>query len=90
KNPNVGWEKVYETLSYIDIKNLAPWVKCPVLMGIGLVDDVCPPHINFAMYNNLSVPKQYIVYPTAGHGLPDEYNKYKYEWMKLKLGLSTK
>ncbi|MDX2189798.1 MAG: acetylxylan esterase, partial [Bacteroidota bacterium] len=46
KNPNVGWEKVYETLSYIDIKNLAPWVKCPVLMGIGLVDDVCPPHIN--------------------------------------------
>ncbi|MDX2197308.1 MAG: acetylxylan esterase [Cytophagales bacterium] len=79
------WDKVYHTLSYIDIKNLAPWVKCPVLMGVGLKDDICPPHINFAMYNNLSVPKQYVIYPHAGHGLPDEYTNVKFEFIRQKL-----
>jgi cephalosporin-C deacetylase len=87
KHPEVGENKVFETLSYIDIKNLAPWVKCPTLMAIGLVDNVCPPHINFAAYNQLNVPKEYIVYPISGHGIPQEYHKLKYEWIKKKLGM---
>jgi len=29
--------------------------------------------INFAAYNQLNVPKHYIAYPYAGHGLPGEY-----------------
>ena len=86
-HPEVGWKKVYETLSYIDIKNLAPWVKCQVLMGVGLVDDVCPPHINFAAYNQMKVKKEYIVYPTSGHGIPSEYHTFKYQWIKKELGM---
>jgi cephalosporin-C deacetylase len=73
---------VFHTLSYIDIKNLAPWIKAPVLMSIGLRDRTCPPHINFAAYNQLSVPKQYIVYPDAGHGLPGIYNKVKFDYIR--------
>ncbi len=86
KNPDFGWDKVFETLRYFDIKNLAPWVKCPVLMSIGLKDTTCPPHINFAAYNQLKVPKEYVVYPESGHGLPSEYMKAKVDWMKIELG----
>lgn len=87
KNPQVGWAKVYETLSYIDIKNLAPYIKCPTFMGIGLIDDICPPHINFAAYNQIKTPKEYIVYPKNGHGLPAEYHTLKYVWLKKQWGM---
>lgn len=84
-NPDFGWKKIYENLSYFDIKNLAPWVRCPVFMSMGLVDNVCPPHINFAAYNQLSAPKSYEVFPFSGHGLPSEYKAIKYNWMKKEL-----
>lgn len=87
KHPEVGWERVYRTLSYIDIKNLAPWVKAPVLMSIGLEDPVCPPHINFAAYNQLPAPKKYIAYPRAGHGLPGEHYEALMRWIREGLGL---
>lgn len=84
-NPGFGWNKIFENLSYFDIKNLAPWVKCPVYMSVGLKDVTCPPHINFAAYNQITSAKSYFVYPEAGHGLPPEYNVAKYEWMKREL-----
>jgi len=74
-------------LSYIDIKNLAPWIKAPVLMSIGLKDETCPPHINFAAFNQLTVPKEYIVYPEAGHGLPGINNEVKYDYIRKNFGL---
>ena len=84
-NKVFGWNGIFETLSYFDIKNLAPWIKCPVFMQIGLKDPTCPPHINFAAYNQLSVPKSYIAYPEAGHGLLPIATTRKYEWMKKEL-----
>jgi cephalosporin-C deacetylase-like acetyl esterase len=86
-HPQTSWEEVYHTLSYIDIKNLAPRIKAPVYMFAGLMDETCPPHINFAAYNNLTTKKQYKVYPYAGHNLPDEYNRQKYQWIKEQLGM---
>ena len=73
EHPEIPEELIYKNLSYIDIKNLAPWIKAPVRMAIGLMDRTCPPHINFAAYNQVRGPKEYIVYPEAGHGLPPEY-----------------
>lgn len=87
QHPEISWETVYNTLSYIDIKNLAPWIKCPVLMGIGLRDAVCPPHINMAAYNQLTVPKTYFAYPEAGHWVEQPFHTYKMEWYKKGLGL---
>lgn len=83
------WDQVYYTLSYIDIKNLAPWIKAPMFMGVGLVDNVCPPHINFAAYNQVSSPKSYLVYPTSGHSLPDDFYKKKMEWIRARFGMKT-
>jgi len=82
------WNQVYTTLSYIDIKNLAPWIKAPMLMGAGLVDDVCPPHINFAAYNQVKSDKKYIVYPLSGHGLPQDFYIKKMEWIRSQFGMN--
>jgi cephalosporin-C deacetylase len=67
------------------VKNLAGWIKCPVFMAVGLKDTTCPPHINFAAYNQITSPKSYFVYPESGHGLPSEYAIAKYAWMKVEL-----
>lgn len=81
------WDQVYTTLSYIDIKNLAPWIKAPMLMGAGLVDNVCPPHINFAAYNQVTSAKSYIVYPFSGHNLPQDFYIKKMDWIRTQFGL---
>ena len=81
------WDEVYYTLSYFDIKNLAPMIRAPLIMGVGLMDDVCPPHINFAAYNNVTSEKKYLVYPQAGHGLPQDFYNAKMEWIKNKFGM---
>ena len=79
---SMSWDEVYNILSYFDIKNLAGRIHAPMLMGVGLVDDVCPPHTNFAAYNQVTSEKQYIVYPLAGHGLPEEFNARKMEFFR--------
>lgn len=58
---------MYRNLSYFDIKNLTPWITVPVLMGVGLQDPTCPPHTNFAGFNNLKVAREFVIYPLAGH-----------------------
>jgi cephalosporin-C deacetylase-like acetyl esterase len=86
-HPSVTWDRIFYTLSYIDIKNLAPWIKAPVFMSIGLMDETCPPHINFAAYNNLSVPKEYVAYPYSGHGLPADNTTIRMAWVRKRLGM---
>ena len=81
------WDQVFYTLSYFDIKNLAHLIRAPMIMGVGLMDEVCPPHINFAAYNLVEAEKKYIVYPKAGHGLPEDFNIAKMKWIRTKLGL---
>ena len=84
-HPETTWEEVFRTLSYFDIKNLAPKVKAPVFMLVGLMDETCPPHINFAAYNNLQCPKEYIIYPYSGHGLPAENYQARMNWVRQQL-----
>ncbi|HFI0120169.1 TPA: acetylxylan esterase [Streptococcus suis] len=59
--------KILDTLSYIDIKNFASMIKCPVAMVTGLEDSVCPPSTQFAIYNRLQVEKQMKILPDYGH-----------------------
>lgn len=87
ENKSFGWDGIYNTLSYFDIKNLAGMIRCPVFMAIGLKDDCCPPHINFAAYNQVTAPKSYFAFPEAGHGLPAEYEKMVYEWKNKQLNI---
>jgi cephalosporin-C deacetylase len=81
-------ETIHRTLDYIDIKNLAPSVSCPVFMGSGLFDDVCPSAINFAAFNNLSsADKTFQLYPNSGHSLPPKHYTAKMKWLVERMGL---
>ncbi|MDM7925555.1 MAG: alpha/beta fold hydrolase [bacterium] len=86
--PGMTWERAFHTLSYIDIKNLAGWVKAPVLMTVGLMDVTCPPHINFAAYNQLSVPREAVIYPYSGHSVPPENWGLRMAWLRKRFGLN--
>jgi cephalosporin-C deacetylase len=83
----VDAESCYKTLSYVDIKNLAGMIRCPMFMAVGLLDDVCPPHTNFAAYNQVKSRKKYIVLPESGHGLPASFDEVKMKWLRTQLGL---
>ena len=69
KSEGINEDDLYTMLSYFDIKNLATMVQCPIYMYAGLQDPTCPPHINFAAYNNVNAPKQYMLYPYGGHAV---------------------
>lgn len=87
-HPELKWEQVYATLDYIDIKNLTPWITCPVLMGVGLRDQVCPPVTNFAGYNNLGeVEKEWHVFAKYGHAVPDSQHEYELQWIMKHFGM---
>lgn len=64
-------DEIFETLGYIDIKNLAPRIRGKMLMFTGLMDTICPPSTQFAMYNNAVCEKQVAIFPDYGHeGIP--------------------
>jgi cephalosporin-C deacetylase-like acetyl esterase len=87
KHPDVSWDHIYDVISYFDIKNLAPWIKSPMLMGIGMQDEVCPPHINFAAYNNVPAPKQWIAYADEGHNVGSDFYEKRLAFFKKQLGI---
>ncbi len=58
---------VRETLAYYDGINFAPLIRCPMLIYIGLADDVCPPETGYAVYHALGGPKEIHAYPRCAH-----------------------
>jgi cephalosporin-C deacetylase len=80
-------EEMYAFLSYYDTKNLATRISAAVLASSGLQDGTCPPHTNFAPFNNLSNPdKEMVIDPTMGHSFPagwtTKYEKFFQERIK--------
>ena len=65
----IAREDLFRTLSYFDIKNFTDRVECPVYMAFGLQDPTCPPHTNFAGYNQVSAPKKFHCEPLCGHSM---------------------
>lgn len=60
-------EEIFTKLGYIDIQHLAPRIKGEVMLGIGLMDTVCPPSTQFAAYNKITAKKQMEIYPDFSH-----------------------
>jgi cephalosporin-C deacetylase len=60
-------DAAFRTLSYADGVNLATRAKAPVLMSVGLMDQVCPPSTVFAAYNHYAGPKEIRVWPYNAH-----------------------
>jgi cephalosporin-C deacetylase len=60
-------KEIFTTLGYIDIQYLVKRIRGEVLMGTGLMDEVCPPSTQFAAYNKITAPKNMAIYPDFGH-----------------------
>lgn len=84
KSLGVSDAELYKNLSYFDVKNLAGWIKCPILMAFGLQDETCPPHTNFSAYNLITSPKSYKVYPLRGHDVWNETSWDSIRWDFIK------
>ncbi len=74
-------EYIFDILSYIDVQNFAHRIKADITMATGLMDVICPPSTQFAIYNKLECNKDMIIYPEYGHeaincGLEDKM----YSW----------
>ncbi|MEI8195058.1 MAG: acetylxylan esterase [Phycisphaerae bacterium] len=74
-------------MSYYDIMNFAPDVKCPVLMNMGLVDPVSMPTGVWATYERLgTADKKMVVLPGMGHDWSSEFDRQAWRWLEEKLG----
>ena len=60
--------KLEQTGRYFDAMNFATRAKCPGLIGVGLVDTVCPSEGVLATVNQLKGPKKVVIMPMSGHG----------------------
>jgi cephalosporin-C deacetylase len=64
-------EEIFTKLGYIDVQHFAPRIRAEVLMGISLMDNICPPSTQYAAFNKIRSKKDALVYPDFGHeGLP--------------------
>jgi len=59
--------KVEENLAYFDGINFADKINCPIVVNIGLQDNVCPPETGYALYNRIESSDRKL-YPYDGHG----------------------
>jgi len=66
--PQADADKITATSRYFDAMNFATKIKCPGLIGLGLIDVTCPPEGIFATINQMKGPQKVIVMPAAGHG----------------------
>ncbi|WP_168122344.1 alpha/beta fold hydrolase [Paenibacillus sp. HB172176] len=69
-------DEIFTKLGYIDLQFLANRIRGEVLMGVGLMDTVCPPSTQFAAFNKITTEKRLEIYPDFGHeGLPRLHEK---------------
>ena len=78
--------QVWKTLSYFDNLNLAARIRCPVLIDVGLQDDICPPSSVYAVYNQIKAEKEIKVFPYHNHEAVEPLWEDKLRWVHHYLG----
>lgn len=74
-------DEIFERLGYIDIQNLAKRMKAELLMFTGLMDTICPPSTQFAMYNKITSQKNVVFFPEYGHEALKGANDMTFEFL---------
>ena len=59
--------EIFTRLGYIDNQHLAHRIRAEVMMGTGLLDNICPPSSQFAAYNRITSKKKAVIYPDFKH-----------------------
>jgi cephalosporin-C deacetylase len=58
---------VADTLAYFDGINFADQITCPIIVNIGLQDNVCPPETGYVLFEHIGAPDKRL-YTYDGHG----------------------
>lgn len=66
-------EAIFEKLGYIDVQHLSRRIQAEVMLGVCLMDTICPPSTQFAAYNKITAPKSLLLYPDFEHEVPPGY-----------------
>lgn len=80
--PGLTMDKILKNLDYFDGRNFAVNVKCPFLMGIGLLDPFAPPNNEFATYNLVPGRKRIMVFKDLSHEISPKYKELEGRWMR--------
>jgi cephalosporin-C deacetylase len=78
-------EDVMLVLSYFDPINFADMVSCPVLIGVGLKDDVVPAKTVYAIANHLPGPVEIMKFPVSHSNEAEEkrWEEFEAHWLEL-------
>ena len=79
--------QMLETLRYFDAVNFAPRIKCPMVVGVALEDEVCPPETSYAAYRLLGGEKELWLFPDSGHGNAHDYPAQETAWLERQIGV---
>ncbi len=60
-------QAVANTVAYFDGINFADKITCPIIVNIGLQDNVCPPETGYALFNRIAATDKEL-YAYDGHG----------------------
>ena len=82
-------DQMLETLRYFDAVNFAPRINCPMVVGIALDDEVCPPETSYAAYQALTGHKELWLFPNSGHGNAHDYPGQERAWLEQQIGLTA-
>lgn len=71
--------QVRAAVAYYDGINFAPRIRCPMLVYLGLGDDVCPPETGYAVARAMTCPVTLHTYPRCAHDAGNHWEMAKVE-----------
>ncbi|MES2376504.1 MAG: acetylxylan esterase [Bacteroidota bacterium] len=80
--PGLTLDRVLDNMDYFDAKNFASNLKCPTIMGIGLLDPFAPPNNEYAAFNNIKPSKRMMVFKDLAHEISTAYKELEGRWMR--------
>lgn len=93
------WERLYDFLTYFDVKNFSEMIQCPVITNFSLQDTTDPTHCNIVPYllltNVNAADKEYSLNNFLNHATAADFNTTAMEFFKKYLnadpstGIST-
>ena len=81
-------EQALDTLRYFDAVNFSPRIECPMVVGIAMEDEVCPPETSYAAYRLLNNERELWLFPNSGHGNAHAYPAREAQWLQQRIGVS--
>jgi cephalosporin-C deacetylase-like acetyl esterase len=81
KKHSMDYNKMLDIWDYYDLKYFVGNIKCPTVVGMGLLDPFIPPTAEVDMYNQIKAPKKLFIFPLLPHNVGPEMGAYVGRWI---------